>query len=54
MKVMGLSDVSLLARKILIGIVITVIPFLILFGGLWLTKKVLSDSKTQTPVTATK
>jgi len=44
---MTFSDVPLLGKKILIGIIITVIPFLILFGGLWLTKKFLSGNKTE-------
>jgi hypothetical protein len=39
---MTLSDITLLAKKILIGVVITMIPFLILFGGLRLTQKILS------------
>ncbi len=43
-----LSDIILLLKKILIGIIITLIPFLILFGGLWLTQKMLSKNNTQT------
>ncbi len=37
---MNLPDVALLARKILIGIIITLIPFLIIWGGLQLVPKV--------------
>jgi len=44
---MTFSDVPLLGKKILIGIIITVIPFLILFGGLWFTKKILTGNKTE-------
>jgi hypothetical protein len=44
---MTFSDVTLLGKKILIGIIITVIPFLILFGGLWFTQKFLSNKKTE-------
>jgi hypothetical protein len=39
---MTLSDITLLAKKILIGIVVTVVPFLILFGGLRLIQKLLN------------
>lgn len=35
------NDIKLLAKKILVGIIITLIPFLILFGGLWITKQLL-------------
>jgi hypothetical protein len=42
---MSSSDVALLIKKILIGIIITLIPFLILFGGLWFTQSLLSDDK---------
>ena len=51
---MTLSDVGLLGRKILIGILVTVIPFLILFAGLWFTQKLLSEKKTPTAATQTK
>jgi hypothetical protein len=39
---MTLSDVSLIGKKILVGIVVTVIPFTIIVGGLWLTQHLLS------------
>lgn len=42
---MTASDVTLLARKILVGIIVTLVPFLILFGGLWLTKNVLNKDR---------
>jgi hypothetical protein len=32
------GDVTLLAKKILVGIVVTLIPFLILFGALYFTR----------------
>ena len=46
------SDVTLLIKKILIGIVVALLPFLILFWGLRLTQQHLtkapaSDSTTQ-------
>jgi heme/copper-type cytochrome/quinol oxidase subunit 2 len=39
---MTLSDVSILGKKILVGIIVTLVPFIIIFGGLWLTPKLLS------------
>ncbi|SHH37658.1 hypothetical protein SAMN04488109_3923 [Chryseolinea serpens] len=51
---MTASDVTLLARKILVGIVVTLVPFLILFGGLWLTKSVLNKSREGNSVQTTK
>jgi hypothetical protein len=45
---MTLSDVSILGKKILVGIIITVIPFIIIAGGLYLTQKALGgDPKPQ-------
>jgi hypothetical protein len=40
---MTLADVTLLGKKILVGIIITVVPFVIIAGGLWLTQKLLTD-----------
>jgi hypothetical protein len=53
---MTLDDIILLGKKILIGIIVTVIPFLILFGGLWFTQKLLQQppdaaSKTESHAT---
>jgi hypothetical protein len=36
---MNFTDTWLLTRKILIGIVITLVPLAILAGGLWLTQR---------------
>ena len=36
---MTLTDMWLLARKIALGIVITVVPLAILSGGLWLAQR---------------
>ncbi|ACT95707.1 hypothetical protein [Dyadobacter fermentans] len=36
------SDVLLLARKIAVGILLTVIPFVLVAGGIWLAWKVLN------------
>ncbi|SDZ82030.1 hypothetical protein [Pedobacter hartonius] len=41
---MTINDLSLLGKKILVGIIITTIPFIIIFGGLWLTQKLLSEN----------
>ena len=54
---MTLADVTLIAKKIGVGIVITIVPFVIIFGGLWLTQTLLAkdqqptnvQSKTTTP-----
>jgi uncharacterized protein YneF (UPF0154 family) len=40
---MTLSDVNLVVKKILVGIVVTLVPFAIVVGGLWLTRKLLND-----------
>jgi len=45
---MTLSDVTLIGKKILVGIVVTVIPFIIIVGGLWLTQHVLSKHPAET------
>lgn len=37
---MTLTDTWLLAKKIFIGIVITVVPLFIMAGGLWITQRV--------------
>jgi len=39
---MTLSDIALLIKKIIIGIVVTAVPFAILFGGLWLLQNTLN------------
>jgi hypothetical protein len=38
---MTINDVSLLGKKILVGVIVTLIPFIIIFGGLWLGRKLL-------------
>lgn len=42
---MTLSDVTLLGKKILVGIIITVVPFIIIAGGLWGIQKILTGHK---------
>ncbi len=39
---MTLSDVSLIGKKILVGIVVTIIPFIIIVGSLWATQHLLT------------
>ncbi|MDB4921518.1 hypothetical protein [Mucilaginibacter sp.] len=43
---MTVSDVTILGKKILVGIIVTLVPFIIIFGGLWLTRKLLSYNET--------
>lgn len=38
---MTLSDLSLLGKKILVGVIVTLVPFVIIVGGLWLTQSLL-------------
>ena len=38
---MRLTDLSLLLKKIVVGVVIAAVPLLILVGGLWLTRTLL-------------
>jgi len=53
---MTLSDVSLIGKKILVGIIVTVVPFVIIVGGLWLTQHTLSthDAKKASVQTTSK
>lgn len=43
---MTLSDVSLIGKKILVGIIVTLVPFIIIVGGLYFTQKLLSNNST--------
>lgn len=42
---MCVSDVVLLARKIAVGIVITIVPLGIVAGSLWLTQQTVNNSQ---------
>jgi hypothetical protein len=42
-----LSDALLLIKKILIGILVAIIPFIIIFGGLWITQRALNGDHEQ-------
>jgi hypothetical protein len=44
-KSMTRSDIILLFKKIVVGVIITMVPFCILLGGLTLTQKILSAEK---------
>ena len=46
---MTVSDFSILGKKILVGIIITLVPFIIIFGGLYLTQRLLGNK----PITHT-
>jgi len=46
---MTLSDVTILGKKILVGIIVTVVPFVIIAGGLWLGQKALSNHDDKHP-----
>jgi hypothetical protein len=39
---MRIADLTLLLRKIAVGVVITAAPLLILVGGLWLARAILT------------
>lgn len=41
---MRVSDLMLLAKKIAVGIVVTVVPLIILTGGLWLGQKIVNKT----------
>lgn len=38
---MTINDVSLIGKKVLVGVIVTLISFVIIFGGLWLGRKLL-------------
>jgi len=46
---MTINDVSLLGKKVLVGIIITIIPFIIIFGGLWLTQRLFAGHSEPQP-----
>ena len=48
---MTFSDVGLIVKKILVGIILVLIPVLILWGGLQLTVKLLSPNEPSETVT---
>jgi len=51
---MTLSDVSILGKKILVGIIITLVPFIIIVGGLSLTQKLLQGDNSKPQQTTVK
>jgi len=50
---MTLNDVNLLGRKILLGIVISIIPLIITVGGLTLIRKLFTDQDAKTQISST-
>jgi hypothetical protein len=48
---MTLADVTILGKKILVGIIVTLVPFIIIFGGLYLTQRLLSKPATEKQAT---
>ena len=51
---MTLNDVNLIGKKILVGIVISIIPLILIVGGLTLTRKLLTDNDTRKKVSNVK
>ena len=45
---MTLSDITLITKKILIGILLVVVPFLILMGGIKLSLKLINANQADT------
>ena len=50
---MTLNDVNLLGKKVLLGIVISIIPLIITVGGLTLIRKVFTDQDSKTQISNT-
>jgi hypothetical protein len=50
---MTLNDVNLLGKKILLGIVISIIPLIITVGGLTLIRTLFTDQGTKTQISNT-
>jgi hypothetical protein len=50
---MTLNDAWLLTKKIIVGIVVTLVPLAILAGGLWLTERLVSDHKHEKQIGST-
>ena len=49
---MTLTDLKILAKKIAIGLLIAIIPLVLIAGGLWLTKTLLSSNPSPESLTA--
>lgn len=46
---MTINDAILIVKKVGVGIIVTLIPFIIIFGGLYYTQKLLSGSHSAKP-----
>lgn len=44
---MTLSDITILGKKILVGIIVTLVPFLLIFGSLWLIPRLFNKTDLQ-------
>jgi hypothetical protein len=51
---MNFTDAWLLTKKIVVGIVITLVPLAILAGGLWLTQRLVGNHAHEKQTTSTK
>lgn len=49
---MQITDVSLLLRKIVVGVLVAAIPLLIIIGSLWLTQNLLDRSHSRATTTS--
>ncbi len=45
---MTLDDVSILIKKILVGILVYLVPVILIVGGLWFTNAILKDKTSAT------
>ena len=50
---MTLTDVKILGKKILVGLIVAIVPLILIAGGLWLTRSVL-NSRTLSQSSTTK
>jgi len=51
---MRLNDFSLLLKKIAVGVIVTIVPLLILTGGIWLTRALLDRAPNPTAPASSK
>jgi hypothetical protein len=40
---MTVTDVKILGKKILVGLIVAIVPLILIAAGLWLTKSVLTN-----------
>ena len=44
-----MADLVLIAKKFLVGVLVTLVPLIILFGALQITRKTLADTSYSSP-----